>query len=153
MFADIHRCLAFGCGSGWLKPASGTWGTVFGALISVPFVEYLPVWLQIVVLVLAYGYGIYICQRVSQELGVHDHGGIVWDEIVAIAFVYALMPLQNIWFFILGFLFFRIFDVIKPFPIRQIDAKLHSGQAIMLDDLLAGIYTLIVLYLIKYFCL
>lgn len=148
VFSKPYRLLAFGLGSGCIRPASGTWGTICGALLAYPLLA-LPVWLAFILLVIAYIYGVWACSKVGKELGIADHSGIVWDEIVAIAGVYVLMPAHTYLDFLLGFILFRFFDVYKPFPIRQLDAKVHSGQGVMLDDLIAGIYSLFLLYIIK----
>ena len=82
--------------------------------------------------------GIYLCDKTSKDLGVHDHGGIVWDEFVGYWITMFLAPSGWIWI-ILGFIFFRIFDIWKPWPIKWVDKEVHGGVGIMLDDVLAGI--------------
>ena len=87
-----------------------------------------------------------IRDRSSRRLGVHDHGGIVWDEIAGM-YVTLLVapPLYSAW--ILGFLLFRGFDIVKPWPIRDLDHRLGGGLGIMLDDLVAALYAAILLAL------
>jgi phosphatidylglycerophosphatase A len=82
--------------------------------------------------------GIYLCDKTSKDLGVHDHGGIVWDEFVGYWITMFLAPSGWVWI-ILGFIFFRIFDIWKPWPIKWVDKEVHGGVGIMLDDVLAGI--------------
>lgn len=95
--------------------------------------------------------GCYICNKTSQDLNVHDDGRIVWDEIVAIFLMFTYLPEYNLLGYVLAFISFRIFDILKPFPIRYFDEKLESGLGIMFDDSLAAIFALISLHLLYYF--
>ena len=85
--------------------------------------------------------GIYSCAITGKALGVDDHGAIVWDEIVAIMLVLAFTPSHWFWW-LTAFALFRLFDIWKPFPIRQFDAKLKDGFGVMFDDFLAAIYAI-----------
>jgi len=91
---------------------------------------------------LLFGIGIYFCNKTSHALGVADHGSIVWDEIVAMMLVLTFTP-RHWAFWILAFVLFRLFDIWKPFPIKQCDAKLKNGFGVMFDDILAAIYAII----------
>ena len=93
--------------------------------------------------------GVWICDRVSKELGTHDHGGIVWDEMVGYWLAVAFVPLQWTWL-LAAFLLFRFFDIFKPWPIRQLDKNISGGFGIMIDDVLAAIYTIALLGLVQY---
>ncbi len=88
--------------------------------------------------------GIWFCDKTGSALGVADHGGIVWDEIVAFMLILLFVPQEPIWFGI-AFGLFRLFDIWKPFPIRYFDTRIKNGFGVMLDDLLAAAYALIVL--------
>ena len=88
---------------------------------------------------LAFAAGVWICQRTSDDLGVHDHSGIVWDEIVGYLVAMTFAPSGWVWI-VIGFLLFRVFDILKPWPILWIDQRMKGGMGIMLDDLLAGLY-------------
>lgn len=147
----IHL-LATGFGSGLLKPAPGTWGSLVGLVIAI-FLWDLTACQSLFALLTAISFllGCYLCQKTSQDLGVHDDGRIVWDEIVAIFFIFCALPNYNSLYYALTFGLFRLFDIWKPFPIRNIDRQLQGGIGIMLDDILAGIYTLIALHFIAYF--
>ncbi|WP_020681955.1 phosphatidylglycerophosphatase A [Marinobacterium rhizophilum] len=140
--------LAFGFGSGLAPKAPGT----FGTLAAIPFyllMTLLPLSGYLVVLVLAALLGIYLCGRTAQDLGVHDHPGIVWDEFVGFWITMLFVPVQ--WYWILaGFALFRLFDIWKPWPIRVIDQRVEGGFGIMLDDVLAGVYAWLVLQLLLY---
>ena len=136
--------LAFGFGSGLSPFAPGTLGT----LVAVPFACALktlePSWYS-AVLLLAFALGVALCTRISKHLGVHDHGGIVWDEMVGYWLAVALVPNQWQWL-LAAFVLFRFFDILKPWPIRQLDKKVSGGFGIMIDDVAAGLYTLAVLF-------
>jgi len=140
--------LAFGFGSGLAPKAPGT----FGTLAAVPLyllMTLLPLSGYLAVLVLAALLGIYLCGRTAQDLGVHDHPGIVWDEFVGFWITMLFVPVQ--WYWILaGFALFRLFDIWKPWPIRVIDQRVEGGFGIMLDDVLAGVYAWLVLQLLLY---
>ncbi|MGA9575972.1 MAG: phosphatidylglycerophosphatase A [Lysobacterales bacterium] len=135
--------LAFGFGAGLSPFAPGTMGT----LIAVPFIFLLKsqgntvFWLALLLLFLA---GVGLCGHVSRKLGVHDHGGIVWDEMVGYWLSAAFVPLQWPWL-LAAFVLFRFFDILKPWPIRQLDRKVSGGFGIMLDDVVAALFTVIIL--------
>lgn len=141
--------LAIGFGSGLLKPAPGTWGTLAGLILSILLWNIIQSKLFFIFLtVISFIFGCYLCQKTSNDLGVHDDGRIVWDEIVAIFLMFAFLPEYNWFTYILTFISFRIFDILKPYPIRYFDEKLESGLGIMVDDILAAIFALISLYII-----
>jgi len=94
--------------------------------------------------------GVYFCTFTSRALGVHDHTAIVWDEFVGYLIGMTLVPVDWIWM-LTGFFVFRFFDVIEPWPINVIDHQIKGGLGIMLDDVLAGIYTLIVMHGFLYY--
>lgn len=139
--------LAFGFGSGLSPFAPGTMGT----LVAVPFTFALKglddtaYWLLLLLLFLL---GIKICGQVSRKLGVHDHGGIVWDEMVGYWLAVAFVPLQWQWL-LAAFLLFRFFDIFKPWPIRQIDKKISGGFGIMVDDIVAALFTIVILAVLQ----
>lgn len=89
-------------------------------------------------LVLTFVLGIYLCGKTSMDLGVHDHGGIVWDEFVGYWITMFMAPVGWLWV-LLGFGLFRLLDIVKPWPISWVDKELKGGLGIMLDDGLAGI--------------
>ncbi len=130
--------LATGFGSGLSSIAPGTAGT----LVAVPFAALLmlaPVQVQWIVPIVAFLLGIPLCSACTAQLDVHDHPGIVWDEIAAFLFLPLVLPPQFVWL-IPAFLLFRFFDIVKPWPIRDLDHRLHGGLGIMLDDLVAAIF-------------
>ena len=129
--------IAFGFGSGLMPVAPGTWGTlaaipVYLLILNTHWAAYL------LVTVLAFILGVWVSDKVTRELGVHDYKGIVWDEVVGYLLTMFMAPKGLTWI-ILGFILFRIFDVWKPQPIGYVDQKVHGGLGIMLDDVLAAI--------------
>lgn len=143
--------LAFGFGSGLIKPAPGTWGSLAGLIFAIFLWKLTACTLFLALFTLvAFICGIKICQQASDDLNVHDDGRIVWDEIVAMLLIVAFLPHHSLLFYLLAFAFFRLFDITKPYPIRQVDERLEGGLGIMFDDILAAIYTLISLYLLDW---
>ena len=132
-----------GFGSGLAKKAPGTFGTLIGFPLFWLIAGY-SLSMQLLIISALFVIGIYFCSATGKALGVADHGGIVWDEIVAMMLVLTFTPMQWQWW-LAAFLLFRLFDIWKPFPIRQFDAKLKNGFGVMFDDLLAGIYAIICL--------
>jgi phosphatidylglycerophosphatase A len=148
----IHL-LALGFGTGCVPKMPGTIGTLVGILFYLPLVylssAYSSWTVYIVVTIALFLSGIWLCEVTANHLGVHDHGGIVWDEIVGFLITMTMVPPD--WrFVVLGFVLFRLFDIWKPWPISWLDRKVSGGLGIMLDDVLAGIYALIVLQIIVY---
>ena len=136
--------IAFGFGVGLIPVAPGTFGTLLAFPLywlirpEVGQMEYL-----LVVLVL-FGLGIWACDVTGRAIGVADHGGMVWDEIVAFLLVLFFVPAALHWQAV-AFLLFRLFDILKPPPIGYYDRIFKSGFGVMLDDLVAAFYTLVVL--------
>lgn len=149
LLANPNHFFAFGFGSGLAPKAPGT----FGTLAAVPIYWLLqdlawPIygtWLLV-----TFALGIYWCDRSSKQLGVHDHGGIVWDEFVGYWITMFLAPKSWLWMLV-GFVLFRFFDIIKPWPISWLDRKVDGGLGIMIDDVLAGVYAFLVLQTCIYF--
>lgn len=143
MLRHPARIVAFGFGSGLIRPAPGTWGTLLGWLTFVILARWVPGIWMLALIAAAYALGIYACGKAGRDLGVADHGGIVWDEVVAIWLVLAMVP-DTPASHVAGFLLFRFFDILKPQPIRYFDAKWKNGFGVMFDDLLAALFTLLV---------
>ena len=141
--------LAFGFGSGAAPKAPGT----FGTLAAIPLyllLAQLPLWAYGVVLVVTFALGVYLCGQASKDMGVHDHGGIVWDEFVGFWITMFALPFHWAWI-IAGFALFRFFDIIKPWPIKWFDQRVHGGLGIMIDDVIAGIFALAILQAVYHF--
>ena len=138
-----HQFFGLGFGTGLAPKAPGT----FGTLAALPFIfitMHFPLWLQIVFAVVISIFGILACGKTADDLQVHDHPAIVWDEVAGyyITMIGAALNWQTL---LVGFLLFRFFDIAKPGPIRILDKRAHGGFGIMADDVLAGIFSLICL--------
>jgi phosphatidylglycerophosphatase A len=141
LIAHPAHFLALGFGSGLAKKAPGTFGTIVGLPLFYLIAGY-ALHMQLAIITTFFIVGIYLCGVAGQSLGVSDHGSIVWDEIVAMLLVLTITPYQWQWW-LTAFVLFRIFDIWKPFPIRQCDAALKGGFGVMFDDLLAAIYAML----------
>ncbi|WDE00546.1 phosphatidylglycerophosphatase A [Thalassomonas actiniarum] len=145
--ADPVQFLALGFGSGLAPKAPGTFGTLAAIPVYLLMAWYLPVAAYAVLTLAMALAGIYICQKAADAAGVHDHPAIVWDEIVGFLITMFMVPLS--WQAVVtGFVLFRLFDIFKPWPISIADKKVHGGFGIMLDDVLAGAFALIVMQLL-----
>jgi phosphatidylglycerophosphatase A len=140
---NLFYWFAVGFGSGLAPKAPGTAGT----LIAVPLyllLSQLVMWQYLAVVLVLLVAGIWICDTTAKQMGVHDDPSIVWDEIVG--YLITMIASPPGWFWIVaGFVLFRLFDILKPWPIRYIDQKVQGGFGIMLDDVLAAIFALVVL--------
>lgn len=143
-FSSLVQWLAFGFGSGLSPRAPGTAGTLAAVPLYFLLAELPPVYYPVAVL-LAGAAGVAICGRVSRQLGVHDHPGIVWDEFVGYWVTMWLLPPDWSWA-LAGFIVFRCFDILKPWPVRFLDRHLHGGLGIMMDDIVAGMMACAVLH-------
>jgi phosphatidylglycerophosphatase A len=131
--------VAFGFGSGLAPYAPGTAGSLLAllpawALCALP----LPWRFGIVAAVIALG--VWVCGASARRLGVHDHGGIVFDEVAGVLATTLAAPSASLLWLALVFVLFRLFDIWKPWPIRQLDHSVGGGVGIMLDDLVAAAY-------------
>jgi phosphatidylglycerophosphatase A len=145
LVAHPAHLIALGFGSGLAPKAPGTVGTLLGWPLFWLIVAAAPdLPNQLVLLMASFLLGIWACGRSGRALGVADHGGMVWDEIVAFALVLLFTPAGVVWAGI-AFLLFRFFDIIKPWPIRLADRRLKNGFGVMFDDLLAAGYALAVI--------
>ena len=141
----IHLC-SFGFGSGYIPVAPGT----FGTLVAIPFFLVLSQFSVInysVIVAIMFVVGIWFCSYTSSALGVHDHKAIVWDEVVGYLITMFMVP-PTLLTIGVGFALFRLFDIWKPWPINLLDKNIHGGLGIMLDDVLAGVYALVILHFV-----
>lgn len=136
---------ACGFGSGLSPIAPGTAGTV--AAIPMAWVlKGLPLPAYLVIVVVALVFGIYACTTAGRMLGNKDPGVIVWDEIVGFWIAVAFVPMTWPWW-LAAFFVFRLFDILKPWPVSWADRRLQGGLGIMLDDVIAGAYTAVALWI------
>jgi phosphatidylglycerophosphatase A len=139
------QLLAFGFGSGLVPRAPGTAGT----LVAIPLYLLFAHWSLLhytALVVLAAVLGVWICDVASRQLQVHDHPGIVWDEFVGYWITMWAVPLDWRWL-IAGFLVFRLYDIVKPWPVSVLDRKVGGGFGIMIDDIMAGLLACLTLHI------
>jgi phosphatidylglycerophosphatase A len=129
--------LAFGFGAGLAPKAPGTFGTLAAVPLYLLFAK-LPLPAYLAITLLMFLIGVWLCGRCEQILGIQDHSGIVWDEFVGLFITLAGVPVSPVTV-IAGFSLFRLFDILKPWPIRWLDRRVHGGLGIMLDDAVAGL--------------
>lgn len=146
-WAKPHQFLAFGLGSGAAPYAPGT----FGTLAAIPFylllALYTSLWMYAFIVFVLFFFGVWLCDRTERDLGTHDHSGIVWDEFIGYFVTMFMVPLHW-WWVVAGFLLFRLFDIWKPFPVRQFERRFAGGFGVMIDDVIAGLYANLALQLL-----
>jgi len=148
VMTDPVHFLAFGFGTGLAPIAPGTFGSLPGVLLfwlTAGFGLYVQ-FAVVAALTLA---GIWICGESARRLGIHDHGGIVWDEITGMYLTLMVAPFSVVGW-VLAFALFRFMDIVKPWPIRDLDHRLGGGVGIMLDDLVAALYAAVLLGLYRW---
>ena len=143
VFRDPVHILAFGFGTGLAPVAPGTFGSIPGMLLFWLTMDF-GLYVQLVVAAVIILAGIWICGESARRIGVHDHGGIVWDETAGMYLTLFAAP-ATIGGWILAFVLSRVMDIVKPWPIRDLDHRLAGGLGIMLDDLAAALYAVILL--------
>jgi phosphatidylglycerophosphatase A len=146
LLRDPVHLLALGFGTGLSPVAPGTCGTLLALPLAFALAG-LPTPAAVAAVAIFVLGGIWICGESARRLGCHDHPGIVWDEIAAFAALALVLPPGPYWLLV-GFVLFRLFDIVKPWPIRELDHRLGGGLGIMLDDLAAAIFAAIVARLI-----
>lgn len=149
VWQDPAYFIAFGFGTGLLPFMPGTWGSLAALPLYLILMQLSPLYYLLFVCCL-FGIGYYVADKVSLDLGIDDFSGIVCDEIVGMLLTLWAVPLGIGWF-ILGFLLFRLFDIIKPWPIRAVEDRVKGGLGIMLDDILAAIPACAILHLLAWF--
>jgi phosphatidylglycerophosphatase A len=144
--------LGLGLGSGLFPKAPGTAGSLLAWVLAWIFPELTNIWFVLIASVI----GIYICHWSAKDMGVHDHPAIVWDEFcgqwLLLSYVVSIVGTPEIgmnasfWSWLAAFLLFRFFDILKPWPISWLDKNLSSGFGIMLDDIMAALMGIAVIY-------
>lgn len=140
----------FGFGIGIVPFAPGT----FGTLLAIPLylvLNKLPLWFYLTFVALFIAFGSYACEKISNTIGEQDHPGMCIDEFAG--FFVTMIGAPSGWgWIVLGFLLFRLFDIWKPWPIRYLDEHVHGGFGMILDDVVAGIFAMLVLQFIHLIC-
>jgi phosphatidylglycerophosphatase A len=143
VLTDPVHFVAFGFGTGLTPLAPGTAGSLPGMLLfwlTMPFGLYVQLGIGAALVVI----GIWFCGESARRIGVHDHGGIVWDEITGMFLTLLAAPVSLVGW-ALAFVLFRLTDIVKPWPIRDLDHRIGGGVGIMLDDLVAALYAALTL--------
>lgn len=143
VWQDPAYFIAFGFGSGLMPMAPGTWGTLAAIPVYLIISSLSPVLYLFVVFVLFLA-GVWVSNIVTNDLGVQDYSGIVWDEVIGYLLTMFCAPFGVIWM-IIGFLLFRVFDIFKPTPICLVDKHIKGGIGVMLDDVVAAIPAFLIL--------
>lgn len=147
VWQDPFYFTAFGFGLGNLPKAPGTWGSLLGILFYLVFSNY-QAWQYLVIVLACFIFGVWLCDKVSRDIGIRDYPGIVWDEVVGM--MLTLSAFKSFWStIILAFILFRLFDIFKPWPISWIEKQVDGGLGIMLDDVLAGLMAWCCLFLLS----
>jgi len=148
LLRDPVHFFALGFGSGLAPKAPGTAGTLVGVLLD-PLLRPLGLEWRVALVALMFVAGVWLCGESARRLGAHDHPGIVWDEIVGYLALMLVLPAGWDWA-LAGFVVFRFFDIVKPWPIRQLDHGVGGGFGIMLDDVMAAAWGALVLLGVKF---
>jgi len=146
LFAHPAHFLALGFGAGLAPVAPGTFGTLVALPLAALLRAFAPDSVYLIAVVIAFAVGVWAAGRTGRDLGVGDHGAIVWDEAVAFLLVLYFVgsdPIREAF----AFLLFRFFDIVKPPPANFIDRHWHGGFGVMADDIVAAFYALLVLAL------
>jgi phosphatidylglycerophosphatase A len=148
VMTDPVHLLAFGFGTGLAPFAPGTFGSIPGVLLFWLTLDF-GLYVQFAIAAAISLAGVWICGTSARKIGVHDHGGIVWDEIAGMYLTLLAAPV-SVAGWILAFVLFRVMDIVKPWPIRDLDHRLGGGVGIMLDDLAAALYAAVLLGLYRW---
>ncbi|HWN38116.1 MAG TPA: phosphatidylglycerophosphatase A [Gammaproteobacteria bacterium] len=136
---DPVHFFAFGFGAGLAPRAPGTFGSLVG-LVAAWWLLELPLPWRIALVLAIIGFGIWVCGESARRLDRHDDQRIVFDEIAGVLLTSLAVVERSLFALALVFVFFRLFDIWKPWPIRDVDHSLRGGLGIMLDDLIAALY-------------
>ncbi|WIG54290.1 MAG: Phosphatidylglycerophosphatase A [Rhodanobacteraceae bacterium] len=139
--------IATALGAGLSPKAPGTAGSLVALLPWWFLLRDLSIGWYVVVLGAGFLLGVWACEVSDRRLGMHDQGALVWDEVIGMWITLFAAP-RPWWWMVIGFALFRLFDIWKPWPVRWADRRVHGGLGVMLDDVVAGVYALIVLQLI-----
>ena len=148
VFSHPAHFIAFGFGAGLSRFAPGTAGTLVGFPIYWLIAPYYSAWEMLALIGVLFAIGVWACGVAGRNLGISDHGGMCWDEIVAVLLILEVAP-EGLYWQVAAFFLFRIFDVVKPSPIRELEKRMKGGFGVMFDDILAAGYTLLALAVVK----
>lgn len=136
--------MSLGFGSGLAPKAPGTFGTVAALIIYVALLQHLTQPVYLATLVAVSGLGVFLCGQTAKAMGAHDHPAIVWDEFAGFWLTAYMLP-DGWWWLLAAFVLFRLFDIVKPWPISWLDKRMKGGFGIMIDDIVAGLFAWLVI--------
>ena len=145
---DPVQLIALGFGTGLAPHAPGTFGSLL-AVLPAWWCFTLPFSWRLGILAALIAIGVWVCGESARRLGVHDHSAIVFDEITGLFATSLAAPARSVFWFALVFVLFRLFDISKPWPIREVDHRMGGGAGIILDDLMAAFYAAVCLMVIR----
>ena len=148
VFGHPAHFIAFGFGAGRARFAPGTAGTLVGFPLYWLIGPHYSPWEMLALVVVMFAVGVWACDITGRDLGISDHGGMCWDEIVAFLLILEVAPDGLVWQ-VAAFFLFRLFDVVKPSPIRELEKRMKGGFGVMFDDILAAGYTVLALAIVK----
>ena len=149
LVAHPAHFIALGFGAGLAPRAPGTFGTLLGWALFLVLYEWLPPLVIAYLAIPLFFVGVWACERTGRDLGVQDHGSMVWDEVVAFLPLAALAS-SSLLMQAVAFALFRLFDIWKPFPIRHFERRLKGGFGVMFDDLIAACYAYLVIIVLVF---
>lgn len=147
--SDPWIFLATAGGAGYLPKAPGTWGSVVAVLLAWPIMQWTGMWGLAVAAAAVLLLGVKATEVFCTKTGTHDPGAVVVDEVAGQWITLLACPLDPLWF-LTGFIAFRVFDIAKPPPARQIDRSMSTAWGVMLDDVVAGVYGALVIFIIAW---
>ncbi|MDP2561823.1 phosphatidylglycerophosphatase A [Psychrobium sp. 1_MG-2023] len=147
--ANPWHFLALGFGSGLAPKAPGTFGTLAALPLYFLMMD-LSLFSFVIITIIITVAGFWICDKTAKDMQIHDHGAIVWDEVAGMLITLIAAPV-SLTAVIVGFVLFRFFDILKPWPIKLLDRHVHGGFGIMIDDVLAGVFAALCLQGIHYY--
>lgn len=142
--------IALGFGSGLSKWAPGTVGSLLAAVLWWFLLADLPIWAQLLVIVIGFELGVYASNWMIANTGVKDPGYIVWDEFIGMWIALLLLP-KTLMAFAIAFALFRLFDIVKRGPVGWADRRFTGGFGVMFDDVIAGLLAMAVGYAVMHF--
>lgn len=147
---SISILLATAGGLGRMPVAPGTWGSVLGVLIGFVSLRFLPFRAALILLIVSFGLCVLVCTQAERQMNRHDPSAVILDEVWGMWAILVLHPrvLSAWWMLVAAFVFFRIFDIVKPPPLNAL-ARLPRGLGIMADDLGAAYYALLILWVLS----
>ena len=142
VFGSPARIIAFGFGIGLVSRAPGTVASLLAVLLYNASIAAVSSFTLLVLIFASFALGVWACGQAGRDMGIEDHGGMVWDEIVAMVLVLSFVP-STFMSQAIAFALFRLFDIAKPGPVRMVERGVRGGLGVMLDDVIAAFLVLL----------